>query len=74
MNKKVILLTKLSMTIAFCYGAYLLKTAAGINLSSNYSAPRFFKLPLLAIDYPIGSHHTNLKNKIKWLHNYLYKR
>jgi hypothetical protein len=74
MNKKVILLTKLSMAITFCYGAYLLKTAAGINLSSNYSAPRFFKLPLLAIHYPIGGHQTNLKNKIKWLHNYLHNR
>jgi hypothetical protein len=72
MNKKVILLTKLSMAIAFCYGAYLFKTAAGINLSSNYSAPGFFKLPLLAIHYPIGSHRTNLKNKIRrLLHYYL---
>ena len=73
MNKKIILLTKLSLAIAFAYGAYLIKTAAGINLASNYAAPQFLKLPLLAIDYPIGSNQNNLhlKRKIQRIRNYL---
>ncbi len=73
MNNKVTLLTKFSIAIAFVYGLYLIKTAAGINLSSNYGAPKIFKLPLLAIDYPIGSRPTNLnlKSKIKRVRNYL---
>ena len=71
MNNKVILLTKLFMAIALGYGAYLIKTAAGINLSSRHSAPKIFKLPLLAIDDPIGSYKTNLKSKIKRVRNYL---
>jgi hypothetical protein len=32
--------------LAIIYGAYLLKTAMGINVSNSYSAPRFVKIPL----------------------------
>ena len=71
MNKKVILLSKLSIVIVFIYGIYLIKTAVGINLSSRYSAPRIFKLPFIAVDYPLGSHKTNLKSKIKQIRHYL---
>ena len=71
MNKKVILLTKLFLAVALAYGAYLIKSAAGINLSSKYTAPKIFKLPLLAIERPLGSYPTNLKSKIKKVRNYL---
>ncbi|MGF1542407.1 MAG: hypothetical protein ACFCU5_18525 [Pleurocapsa sp.] len=65
MNKKVILLSKLSIAITFIYGIYLIKTAAGINLSSRYSAPQIFKLPLVVVEPFVDSHKANLKGKIK---------
>lgn len=47
--------TCIALTIVV-YGAYLLKTVMGINVSSHYSAPSILKLPLK----PVWSHKAEL--------------
>ncbi|HEY9828358.1 MAG TPA: hypothetical protein V6D19_23200 [Stenomitos sp.] len=34
------------VSVGLLYGLYLLKTALGVNLSNQYSAPMVFKLPI----------------------------
>jgi hypothetical protein len=47
---------KLIGLMVVIYGAYLLKTAMGINISNSYSAPKLIKVPL----QPLWDHKTVL--------------
>jgi hypothetical protein len=45
------------------YGAYLLKTAVGINISNHYSAPKLIKVPL----QPLWANKTELCEQFQTL-------
>jgi hypothetical protein len=52
----------LTLTVTV-YGAYLIKTAMGINVLGHYSAPSVFKIPLK----PLWSHKTALCEEFQTL-------
>jgi hypothetical protein len=54
---------KLIGLLAILYGAYLLKTAMGINLSSNHSASWLLKVPL----QPLWANKTALCEEFQTL-------
>lgn len=60
-------LKKSSLILVCLYVIYLSKSALGINISDRYTLPKFFKLPLVAMDcmLPIeGNYCHQIKAKI----------
>jgi hypothetical protein len=50
-------LVGMTLTLGMLYLAYLTKTEMGINISSRYSAPDIFKMPLTYLHHWHDLHH-----------------